>query len=194
MIKKVLLILAIIFSLQVTMSCIFCNCPDTNTYDVIYNSASVTAINTSGFNYETVTDSVYKNAFGLEILISYDQVLSTTNNSSYFTLGFKPLMACSCNSNEYLFPDPVSDIQIFSINTLTNESVNVTSDFEVPVWHDEGMSIQGYIEQGIEWLTYLQVEMVEHEEIPSSVIFRVEVTLQSGTIFTDETSQVNFYN
>jgi hypothetical protein len=191
MIKKTFLVLLTFFIIQLIISCIFCTCDDAVTYEVNYNSVEITPMNTAGFSNEIVNDSVYKNAFGISILIHSDHTLINSVSNNY-TLGFSTALACSCEDDTYIYPDPVSHVYIFIIDTETNERTNVTDYFGMPVGNNEHVSLKQFFNERAYWHDGFQFELVNFNPIPNSVIFVTEAYLESGKMFTNETKQINF--
>lgn len=193
MFKKVILILVVLFSIQVLISCIFCDCQDPETYEITYTSVNVTALNTSGFTDQEVTDSIYKNAFGLLVAMNSDFTLMHTVSPN-FTLGFSTVMACSCEEDTYIYPDPLTNINIYVVDTDTNEKINVSEKFKIRSYYDGLISLDEFFAQRENWYDGFQFELVDFNTIPNSSIFIVEAQLESGIILSSETQQVNFYN
>lgn len=193
MIKKGILVLVVLFSIQVLISCIFCNCNDPETYSITYTSVNVTPINTSGFTDKEVTDSVYKNAFGLSVYMNSDFTIMHTAIPN-FTLGFSTVMACSCEDNTYIYADPLDYISILMIDSETEQITNVSQNFRVQSYYSELITLEQLFAERENWYDGFQFELIDFETIPNSVIFRVEAYLESGTLFTSETQQINFYN
>lgn len=191
MVKKTFLVLLIFFIIQLIISCIFCNCEDAVTFEVNYNSVEITPINTAGFSDEIVNDSIYKNAFGITILIYSDHTLINSVSNNY-TLGFSTAFACSCEDDTYIYPDPISHVDIFIIDTETNERTNVTDYFGMPVDNNEHVSLEQFFNERADWHDGFQFELVNFNPIPNSVIFVTEAYLESGKMFTNETTQINF--
>ena len=198
MIKKAVLILTVIFITQILFSCIMtCDCPDIIEYNVSYESVKIKALNTSGFQYTEVADSVYKNAFGLEIIVLSDLTELRKIESSSYNLGFNSAQACSCLDNTYNIPDPILAIEIFVVDTEINHRINVTNKFEMPSYDNETIPINQMIQTQMNldnyWINDFHCQLINSEGIPNSVIFVMEIHLESGIILSDETSQVNFY-
>ncbi len=191
MIKKVLFILASFFLFQLMFSCIFCHCNDPETYEINYSSVEATPYNTSGFTDVVVEDTVYRNAFGLGVYMISDLVLSH-ENSSYAVLGFSTLMACSCEDDTYLYPDPISHVKILVTDSETEIITDVTNLFGMPVDNNEYVSLEQFFRERAEWHDGFQFQLVDFETIPSSAIFTVQAYLESGIMFSEETKQINF--
>jgi hypothetical protein len=194
MFKKVILILVVLFSIQVLISCIFCDCPDPETFNISYSSVEVTAMNTAGFSPTAVTDSVYKNAFGLLVYMNSDYTLIQTATPN-FTLGFSTVTACSCDENTYLYPDPLSYMNVFVVNTDTDERTDVTENFKIQSYYYDGLiNLNEFFSERENWYDGFQFELVDFNSIPSSAIFVVEAHLLSGIMLSRETQQINFYH
>ena len=193
MAKKVIIIMLGFFFTQLMVSCI-CNCGTPGVYEVEYSGAFITPMNTAGFYTEPVTDTVYKNSFGLYMGLDFEMVQTAMVSNNNFTgFGFAQAFSCSCDGDEYGYPDPLSTMDLFVINTKTEERINVTSWFGV-YGYDGILPFDEFFKQREDWHDGFQVELVEFDSIPNSAIFVVEAHLESGLIFTKETSVVNFYD
>jgi len=192
MIKKILTILLIGFVLQIIISS--CGCGDSFTYENIYTGVTIIPYDNSGFNSKIATDTVYKNAFGLVIQVNFDSKLA--DNSVKFGLGFNSAMAFSsdCIGDEYLYPDPISYFDIFMINQLDGRKTKVTDFFKILGYKGELISLEDFFPQREEWHDGFQIELVDHDSISNSVIFEVEVFLESNKSFIGQTEVVHFYN
>jgi len=134
MIKKAFFLLTVFFSIQILFSCIPCNCPETKTFEISYDGITIKALDTSGFSDVEVEDTVYKNAFGIEVLASsiITEVLEVNTPINLF--GFKTLMACSCDGDTYIPTDTISTIDIFVIDIETEEKRNITDYFGIEIY------------------------------------------------------------
>ncbi len=189
MIKKAFFILAIIFVVKLLVSC--CRCDDYGTYEVDYNAVDVTAYNTAGFTTQEVTDSVYKYAFGLGIYMVQERILSNTN-PSFNLLGFSSIMACSCPEDIYEYPDPLDYILILATDTETEIITDVTSTFRILSGNYEYISLEQFFNERADWHDGFEFQLVDVDTIPSSAIFTVQAYLESGTMFSELTQQINF--
>jgi len=194
MIKKIIIVLAILFLGQLIMSCIFCNCNDPETYEVNYTSIFVTAFNTAGFMNTEVEDSVYKNAFGISVSVASNYVISTNTESSYFTLGFNSVKACSCVDDTYIYPDPISFVEILVTDTETNQTNDVTSNFRAQsYYYNHVITLEQYFDERQQWDVWFQFDLVDLENIPDEAIFTINLYLESRTSLSEETKQINFH-
>lgn len=189
--NKVLIIIIFGFISQIIISC--CDCCDTFTYENIYTGVTVIPYDNSGFNSEIAADTVYKNAFGLGIHVKFESQLA--ENSIELGLGFNSAMAfsCDCIGGEYLYPDPISYFNIFMIDQINEQKINVTEFFKIQGYNGELIALDDFFIQREEWHDGFQVELVNHDSISSSAIFEVEVFFESGKSFKGQTDIVNFY-
>lgn len=194
MLKKTILIFSTIFLIQLMCSCIFCDCPDTKTYEVQYNTISITPYNTAGFQDKEVIDSVYKNAFGIAVSVNFELMKINKITTHSYPLGFKTLTACSCDGDEYIYSDPISYIEIFIIDSETNVRTNATSYFRAYSYNSELITLEQLFENKEEWHDGFQFELVDFISIPNSAVFVAEAYLESGIMLTVSSKQINFYN
>ncbi len=192
---KSVTVLISIFAIQFVTSCVYrCTCDDSVTYEVIYESITVTPWNTSGFNAsEEVTDSVYRNAFGITLSVNFEPKEVSCSQTGF---GFSKAMAwsCSCPDDEYTFVDPIAYAEVFVTNVDTNEQIEVSSLFGTYGYDNELISLDELFDIRQEWHDGFQFELINFDSIPSSAIFTVNVYLQSGMKFTEQTQQINFYD
>jgi len=196
MIKKAFFLLVVFFSIQVLSSCIFCNCPETKTFEIGYTGVTVKAYDTSGFSDVEAEDTVYKNAFGIDVIASsiITEVLEVNTPINLF--GFKTLMACSCNDDTYIHTDTISTIDIFMIDIETEEKRNITDYFGIEKYYvGEFIRVKKYFEERINDADdAFRFQLMSFEKIPNSVNFVVDVYFKSGVMYTTETGQINFHD
>ncbi|GAF05135.1 hypothetical protein [Saccharicrinis fermentans] len=187
--NKVLIILVTGFLLQVIISC--CDCGDPHTYENIYTGVTVIPYDNSGFYPEIVVDTVYKNAFGLGVQVDFE----SRQYANHINLGFTSAMAfqCDCIEPDYLYSDPINHMEIFMIIPNSQVETNVTDLFQIYNYTNELISLDDFFAQREEWHDGFQIELVKYESIPKSVIFKVEVFLESGNSYLDQTNILNFY-
>lgn len=178
---------------QSLSSCFWsCNCPEMSTYEIEYNNVDITAYDTSDFGYSPVEDSVYKNAFGLGVLVS-----STQNKIGMVQIGsfgFSNAMACDCMGSEYRYPDPIDNAVIYMTNIESGIEQEVTEFFEISGYDGVPIALETFFMNRYDGHDGFQFKLAQYDEVPNSVIFRVEISLESGTVFSDETDQINFYH
>lgn len=192
--RKPYIVLALIFVFQLTVSC-FCDCPGPKTYEVVYNDVSVVGHDTSGFGSEEVlADSVYKNAFGLTVSVNFDLNKISASDHRPFSL-FNSAFACDCVGDEHRFSDPIDYVAIYAIDTETQDRTEVTDYFSTYGYDNSGLiSLDELFENRAEWHDGFQFELVDFDSIPNTAIFVAEAYLESGNMFIDSTTQVNFYH
>ncbi len=193
MLARVLTIMSIIFLSQTIVSCILNPCGDDNgpsAYDVVYTESRIGVYDTSGFNEEIATDSVYKFAFGLQISVDTERTPISTNYEKGFA--FNSLFACSPSEPEYNFDDPLDNVEIFFINTLTGEKKNAGAYFGLTSYNDNVILFKDKEHEVSYYGGYysLTLEPTKLDSIPNSVIFRIEATLQSGTVLSDQSPTI----
>ncbi|MBS4061081.1 MAG: hypothetical protein KG029_11840 [Bacteroidetes bacterium] len=187
--NKVLIILVVGFLSQILISC--CKCGDSFTFENIYTGVTVIPYDNSGFAPKIAIDTVYKNAFGLGVLVNFES--KPYANHFYLSLGFDAAMACDCIGDEFIYPDPISHMEIFMINQMNGQNLNVTDHFQIYGYTGELMTLDDFFVQRQSWHDGFQIELVKHDSIPMSAIFSAEVFFKSGKSFIGQTTIVNFY-
>ena len=103
-------------------------------------------------------------------------------------------MALSCVDDTYLFPDPIKNIELFITDKLNDEELNATELFKIKDYNQELVSLEDFFIIRDEWHDGFEFELTEYQNLPDSATFKVEVYLESGIIFTEETETVYFIN
>ena len=186
--KSVIALISIFF-IQFVMSC--CTCDEPVTYKVEYDGITVTPWNTAGFNATKVMDTVYRNAFGLTLSVNFEQYKIS---SLYNNFGLSAALACSCADDEYNYINPIDYAEIYVTNVSTNEQQNVTEYFGAYNYSSELISLAELFSIREEWHDGFQFELIDFDAIPSSAVFTVNVYLESGTRFSEQTQQIKFHD
>jgi hypothetical protein len=195
--KKVFILFTTIFLIQFVVSCEMCGgCSGGNSYTVSYRGVDISAYDTSGAINKIIEeqDTVYKYAFGLSVYV--ESVQEKTGmilpKPSY---GFATAMACEpCPVDEYSYPNPISHVEIWVINTKTDEKTNITANFGV-YQEQDFISLETFFSQrsNDNYASFV-FDLLEHQSIPNSSVFVVETHLESGEIFSQSTPQISFYD
>jgi len=193
--NKVLIILSAMFLSQMFFSCWGCDCSAPSTFENNYTDVSIIPYDTSGFNPEIVVNKAYKNAFGLGISVIFEPIKISYNLKIFSDLGFTSAMAfsCDCETDKYIYPDPIDYMNIYIIDTQTEQKIDITDKFKIYFYSNELISLNEFFEQRENWHDGFQIELVEFESIPNSVIFIAEIFLESGKTFSNQTEIINFY-
>lgn len=193
MIKKAFYIVLFLFSIQVVTSCIF-HCPEPMSYENSYNSVSIEAYDNSGFYPQIVNDTVYKNAFGLAVMVNFESVQISELN--FYKLNFfNTAMALNCENDNFTYPDPISHVEIFITDTKTGEINNATEFFMTESYMSgQLISLEQFFIEREEWHDGFQFQLVNWDSIPNSAIFTAKAYLESGQLFLQETEQINFFD
>lgn len=191
--SKALIVIVIGFMVQLVISC--CNCNGPYTYNVVYVDFDVYPYDIDGFYPQIITDTVYKNSFGLEINMITEQKLAKNQIDLGLELGFSDAKAfsCECEPDEYLYPDMISQIKIYAINQLSEEIRDVTSCFAMYHYDRGYILLQDVCFEEFTWENSFQIKLVDYEDIPQSVIFEVKVMFESNSILSSQTEVVNFH-
>ena len=189
--NKVVTILFLGFLSQIILSC--CDCGEAFTYQNLYTGVTIIPYDISGFNAEIATDTVYRNAFGLGVMVNFETKLAV--NAPKSGLGFNASMAmsCDCVEDKYVYPDPISHFDLFMINQSNGQKTKVNQYFKILGYNGEPISLEEFFPQRQEWHDGFQIELVTFDSIPNSVIFEVEVFLMSNQSFNGQTEVVNFF-
>jgi hypothetical protein len=190
MIRKSILVFITIFVIQTVFSCGECDCPRSRTLEVTYRGVSLEAYNTSGFQNTLIKDSVFANAFGIQLSLDADFVEIAEYIITKPTFAFASALSCDCVGDNYLYPDSVDLIQMLVTNIVTQEEKDITSAFGV---FDYFTNAYKPLTDPKTWQEGLWLDLVVFKEIPKSAIFTVIVTLKSGSKFTAQTETINFY-
>ncbi len=192
MLAKIITVMSIMFVSQTIISCDECGLGGPSAYDVVFNEAIITIYDTSGFSSSIAVDSVYKIAFGLGINIKREDTPISMNAKRSF--GFSSSFACDPVPPRYNIEDPISEIDLFTINSLTGEKSNAEGFFTVnfksldeAVEAEKQSSNSDYSHGG---RYVFNLEPTKLDSIPNSVIFRIEATLQSGTVLSDQSPTI----
>lgn len=189
--SKSIIALISIFTIQFLSSCVPCKCGDAVTYEVEYDGITVVPWDTAGFGLAEVTDSVYRNAFGLTLSVNFEPRKVSQIQSNF---GFSGAYACDCVGDQFNFIDPIANVEIFMTDVSNDEQQDVTNLFGVYGYSGELISLAELFANREQWHDGFQFELVEFDEIPTSVVFTVNVHLESGKVFSELTQQINFYN
>lgn len=187
--SKSIIVLVSIFVLQSITSCIPCKCDPPATYEVTYDSITIIPWNTSGFNATEVADVAYRNAFGLSLTANFEPQKIACHSLG---LGFSAAMACSCADDKYLFNNPVAYADIFMTDLANGEQTEVSALFGAYGYGDELITLEELFEIRQEWHDGFQFELTTFEDVPDAVTFTVDLYLESGIKFTEQTKEINF--
>lgn len=195
--KKNLLALLGLYTFQFLLTACTCNCPPVKTYNSVYTDFVLESWDTSGFNSSETTTSAFKNAFGLSINfnVTDERVASKNLNINLSNFGFATAYAwsCDCPFDTYLIPDPIIDIEILVTNTVTEEKIIVTENFESSNYYrDEDISLKELFQDSNRWIDNYRLDLVGFDNIPDSSIFTVTIFLESGRELIQKTDIIEF--
>jgi len=193
--KKLISFFLIYFVQFVASSCDPCSCEIAKTFERSYVGLIVKAWDTSGFNEVEVTGTVHKNSFGLTISVDFELKQIATNFKSglnFNSFGFASAYACSCVPDKYIVVDQIDSILIEVTNTQTQEISDVTENFTTKSYNGEEITISELFENRADWHDGFQVDLTKYDNIPDASIFKVVITLESGTELIEETQEINF--
>jgi len=192
--NKVWIVLSVIFTFQFIVSC--CNCDPVQTFENQYDDVTVVAYDTSGFSVEEVNGEVYKNAFGLGVMVNFETIKVSSAINMFAPMGFGTALAfsCDCIGDEFLYPDPLTKLVIYSIDPVSLEKIDVTENFKMPSYDDQLISVDEFFKQRAVWHDGFQLTLVNYENLDDEVIFEAEVFLESGKSFKKQTAIIKFIN
>ena len=194
--KKILSLFLLYFLQFILTSCDPCDCGSSNSFERKYNGLELNAWDTSGFQYVEVSDSVYKNSFGLTVSVEFklNQITYFKPKSDWSSFGFSPAYAlsCGCPADEYINVDPIDSIIITVTDTQDQEITDVTNNFMTYGYDGEQLTISELFENRADWHDGFQIDMKEHNNIPNSSVFTVKIILESGTELVEQTQEINF--
>lgn len=193
MIKKAIIIGALMFIIQLIVSC-RCNCPEPEYYDVSYTGIVFSPFNTLLQEISSEEDSLTKESFGLNVLFDIEEKLISWSAKKQ-AFKFNSLMACSCLDKDLSYPDPISHVEIFVVDRLTNQKKKATSYFRTKKYYsDDWINITDFFEEREEWEVEFTFTLFDHDSIPNSAVFIAEAFLESGTMFTSQTNNIDFFD
>jgi hypothetical protein len=200
---KSISVFVLLFGIQFLMSCIpyACDCSPGITITIKYDGVSLKALDTSGFQYKDVVDSVHRNSFGLLLTgLFTESTISELQNTPQSGSGFSSAMACSCVGNDFRYPDPIVDVDIYIIDNETDIKTSANEAFHVFNYNTASNNSINEIDWSSifqpNWYPYVEVsmELINEEAVASSSIFEVVLTLESGKTLTNQTQVINFFD
>ena len=194
MARKSLAVLAIMFVAQSLFSCIPCDCPKSQIYDVKYKSITLTAYDTSGLQDKVIEDTINKNAFGISVAVDFEleQIAKSLDIKGNF--GFNAAMACDCVGNEYNYSDPIDRIEIFVTDSKTSQTREITDHFATYGDANGGLiSLKQYFNNRHVPYENFRLKLVKFDLIPNTATFTVNTYLESGKKLSKQTGQINFF-
>ena len=204
--KKVFLILTIMFSSQLFFSCIDCDCDDKifeNFYTAVFIEPFYRAQSATEGERITINEDDIVSKDNFSFILRFDLESNEIANMNILNklsdFGFTTAYAsidCFCEENyKQTYPDQVREVTIYSFNTSTNERIDVTNNFDFQNYDDEFISINSIIDSSVtadREINSLDFILINPENITNTTVFEVEAELNSGTILTYETEEINF--
>lgn len=185
--QKIVITLALIYSIQFIISC----CPN-ETYQNTVTGVSSRTLILDGINFVEVTnqDTINKEDLLLEVLLQGSQVLSSVFKDVK-KIGFQSSYASiDCEDFTINYINRVESIEVIAIDVSDNSEVNVTNDV---VAEGTQQSLTQYIlENNPSVNDGLLVDFSNTNNLPSQAEFRIRVLLNDNTVVETTTNQVNF--
>ena len=171
-----------------------CNCPPAVNFEITYNGLDLDALDTSNSQMSVVDGTVSKNSFALALLLLFEreQIALNFKHSVLSGFSFYSANACTCIPDSFTAVDPIVSISINVTDVQNQEMNDVTDDFTTTDFDGEQVTINEYFDNGGDWYQGLQIFLTDNENIPDSSIFTVEIVLDSGTAFIQETQEIAF--
>jgi len=199
MIKKIIFILTVIFSLRLLISC--CNPGEPGRYIIDIVEAEIGLFELSDSSTLEPIDSLVSRAdFRLLTDFRTDYLIDTLA-LSFQHLSFSSARACSQADNIDRYVEFVSKLKIFSVDSTDNNRMDITESFAVI--YEGGAYTE--VQRAVDWRTEALKEISpmqrynfdfafirDYERIPSGSIFEVEFTMTSGEILSAQSAPVYF--
>ena len=151
--------------------------------------------------YEALPDSIFvevneeqpieKTGFLIANFLESSPVTTSKRFFKNANLGFANAYACDCVP-EYI--NSMRDIRIYLINQENEEKIDVSTQFDIESDYSSKTSINQFFEEenSLDEIETFELSFNENEDIPNTAIFEIEVELEDGTIFTNQTGVINF--
>lgn len=191
MLKKTILLFALINLTQLVTSCDDCSCNNTD-IEVVHEGLSVTTLNLEGF--EEVESDNFDDAKDLGLIINLENNLQEIAQNQRYNWGFSSAMACDCIGNTYAIPDYITDLHIFQVNA--ESPIDLTDNFEVP-YFGENNNIDAFLtqyfreEESFESPSSIRLAY-KNDTIPAEIQLRIELSLISGQVLSATTGTLTF--
>ncbi|RAW00349.1 DUF5034 domain-containing protein [Pseudochryseolinea flava] len=194
--RKVLLVLAVPFLLDVASSCSM-GC-DVETYQYVHKDLQVANLDNSGAKAVVTSGEVKRSAYGIRLSISRDAIAAILHEPG---LSFSTkLYASDCIENEYIAKDSITSIKVVSLVNFDEEhgagsdvsdyfKVGLTGAFTalddyVNMYGHQTLNLNGPIQaHEINLLLMTQPE-------PGTYQFKLEVTISDGRNFEGTTNEI----
>lgn len=196
--KRVAIVLSIIFLSRLIVSC--CKCPDTKEMKYHYGEITVSNLDNSGEHaFITDADDVLKDAFGLQIKLGIE------SGERYYAprdLGFSNAnaMSCDCIYDEYLPTESIVSISIITIHDFDSENTagaDVTSRFMVEK-QNEYISIPNYVSNTVDFYfdvlpesSIIRLFLIKPPLSGGEFSFDVIIELSNGDVISTQSRPVN---
>ncbi|MEO9801858.1 MAG: hypothetical protein ABJF04_01365 [Reichenbachiella sp.] len=98
-----------------------------------------------------------------------------------------------CCAYEHLWPDSIETVELFMINVINEDTVNIASDFQLTSPVDDGTNLQEFSDGDLdkEYQSF-HMKLTKHNGLPKSTKFYVEVNLNNGKKLIDTSHIVLF--
>ena len=194
MFKRTAIILSIIFIVQFVISCT-CDCQVRPPYEIVFNTVSIGAFQEDDNKLQKIEDSVRKEKFRVIISIDGEEQLLSKNN--FTAWGFSSAMACDCDRTPPTYNDKPIDVKLFMIDDSEQQPKKIANNFFRSVYTNflggEDTIEELLLNQTDENpYTYINLYCSEPDSLYEQASFHVQVKMQSGKEFEDETKEVFF--
>lgn len=195
-VKSLLCIYAIQFLL---VACIDdgCQCGPSRTYETSIVDFDFQTLDTSGFNPSEISETVFKNSFGIQIYISTDlqRIAKFKSKNDITSLGFSNAYACSCVEDEYISINKINAVEIMVTDTETQATTAVTENFKAYLYGDEiDLANLINLQDDNYWssIRRIELELDKENNIPNTAVFSIKLILSDGENIVKETEEITF--
>lgn len=198
MFKKTIFLLLTGFAFQFIISC--CNPGPPSRFLLKPEAADAAVYQIRNDTLLVIDSAVARLDFRLITFINTKEIIDTANISLNLG-GFSNAKACSDYDPIVEYTDLVQKLEIFTVDTLGNNRLDITSSFRVPYSNGYSNDIKTEIRlknERIESNSFgghynFELGLVNsYSNIPSGNIFEIQFTLSSGEILSAKTEPVYF--
>lgn len=185
--QKIVIILALFYSIQLIVSC----CPEETIENTIRDvSFTPFILEDNRFVEVTESDMIDKEDLLLDIILRGDQINVASLKKELSKLGTQSAHASiDCDDPTFIFKNRINSIEIFAVDT-NNADTEITGDLVIM---GSNQSITDYVSENL--LTVFDSfsgDFSNTNNLPATASFRIELFLDDGMTVITETNQINF--
>lgn len=189
MYKRTRLVFVSIFCLRFLVSCT-CNCDPGPAYEIVFNKASIRNMVEVNSQLTEGQDSIKAEDLLIYVNINGEDL---SLSSDHFSFGFNSAVACNCDPTVPTYNDKAMKLSIFMVGDKQGETRIIVNDYfssdsEYP--ENNNLSISELLEdQSSDQPRILfRLKCDQPDILLQAAKFEIEVLMESGKVFTDETS------